>query len=167
MRIYLMSLMAILSLYITSCLTIGCADDRAKIIDMRETGCCASCDVSCEPKVIHDEVPPPIEIEEPYPDDGDNGDCEDCVPPAPNVTVIIDNNNNNDNDNENENTNTQCSKQYTFLSKTQFEMVKKCEKKPPCHGVGKWEKYNGHYILNYKQNACSDEMVEQIPCSGD
>lgn len=162
-----MGIFAVLSLYITSCLTIGCADDRAKIIDMRDTGgCCTTCDTGCEPQIIvDDEIPPPIEIEEPE-------DCDyDCRQKAPNVTVIIDNNNNNDNDNDNDNENTntqvQCSKQYSFLSKTHFEMVKKCEKKPPCHGVGKWEKYNGHYILNYTQNACSDEMVEQIPCSGD
>ena len=172
MRVFLISCFMFISLYLSACLTIGCAEREDRVIDQSDN-CCPNC-YNCEPKVTipQDTEPPKVE-----PKDDSNDDNTDPKPNTPNITIIIDNNNedNNENSNTSDNNNssssvststsTACSKQYNMVSLTEFEMTKKCEKKPPCHGKGKWKKYNGHYVLNYSLNTCDDLMLEQIPCT--
>ena len=151
---------------LSACLTIGCAEREDRIIDQSDE-CCPNC-YPCEPKVTI----PDSQHPQTHPKDSSD-DYEDEKTTRPNITLIIDNKNSNDssadssadNTNTNTNTNTQCSKQYNMLKMNEFEMTKKCEKRPPCHGKGTWKKHNGHYVLNYKLNTCDSPMVEQIPCT--
>jgi len=146
---------------LSACLTIGCAEREDRIIDQSDE-CCPNC-YPCEPKVTI----PDSQHPQTHPKDSDDYEDEKTV--RPNITLIIDNKNSNDssadNTNTNTNTNTQCSKQYNMHKMNEFEMTKKCEKRPPCHGKGTWKKHNGHYVLNYKLNTCDSPMVEQIPCT--
>ena len=172
MQVYLVFLFGFFSMMLSACLTIGCAEREDRVIDQSDN-CCPSC-YNCEPKVIvpHDQIP----SETPDGETKDDGGYHKRKS-TPNITIIIDNKNKNtsesdsdsgvdsDIDNTNNNTNSQCTKQYNMVSLTEFEMTKKCEKKPPCHGKGKWKKYNGHYVLNYTLNSCDDLMLEQIPCT--
>jgi hypothetical protein len=152
---------------LSACLTIGCAEREDRVIDQSDN-CCPNC-YPCEPRLTI----PEQQTEQQADQDKQADDSNDGEKSRPNITIIIDNKNSNDSDatsdidstNTNTNTNTQCSKQYNMRTMTEFEMTKKCEKRPPCYGKGKWKKYNGHYVLNYELNTCDDLMVEQIPCT--
>jgi len=156
---------------LSACLTIGCAEREDRIIDQSDE-CCPNC-YPCEPRVTipdsqHPQTHPIPDSQHPQTHPKDSDDYEDEKKVRPNITLIIDNKNSNDSSADssadNTNTNTQCSKQYN-IKMNEFEMTKKCEKRPPCHGKGTWKKHNGHYVLNYKLNTCDSPMVEQIPCT--
>jgi len=147
------------------CLTIttGCAEDEDKIIDQSDNCCCNQ----CAPKVFVPVSQPPVEEtdEKDIPDETEEKDEPDTNDKQSSVTIIIENDNDNTNDNENRVVVNQCTKSYNILKNTNgFEMTKSCKNKKPCYGKGHWEKYNGHYVMNYTELSCDDKWVEQVPC---
>ena len=155
MRFYVVFVFGFLSMILSACLTIGCADREDRIVDQSDN-CCPSCD--CEPRIQFPDPLPGEQVPGPLP-----GDEQVPQKNQPNITIIIDNksdsNSNVDSDINN------CTKQYNMIDDNEFEMTKKCAKKAPCYGKGKWKKYNGHYVLNYALNSCDDVMLEQVPCA--